>query len=249
MSGSELILSGITPVDPVAISQPLISGLVAWAFFGSTWSSDGTNLVPGGPAIVNVGAGPLAIRSNHVSCRYDGALRLDWQRYADGGDAPITIIVVGRSTSVGMIGEAHPIAGDVRLHIRTKEVDVANDNAPTVFSIRLSVQGPTLAVPTVRSWRAWALTEPAGGVAGTCRIMDLTADAEATLSAAGQSSNAGSANYFHIGTSAATATGTQGSDIAFVGVVSGQQMTRAAIQSDAMASVRSLLELRGITGV
>ncbi len=244
---SELIVSGITTSTPVATLPSTIPGLVVWAYFGSTFATDNTNLAPGGAPFVNIGTGPERIAPNYCRMWYNAAIRSGWRRDVEGSDGPVTIVAVGRATlaSAGV----QQLIGDARLYLSPKEVETANANDPAVSSYRFSTAGPVHPITTALAWRAYALTEPASGVSGTSRIMDLTGDAETTTVQNGQTSVIGSDNYLSFGTAAGAASGSKRMDIAWAAAVAGTQMTRANILSQILAPARTILALRGITGV
>jgi len=245
--GSEIIVDGLVSDDPIAIIPPTISGLIIWAYFGSIFSSDNTNLAPGGAAFANVGSGPEAIKENYIRCWYNAAIRSGWNRYYDGSDTAITIVAVGRTT--GSSAATQALCGDAALYITPKEIELANGNVPSVSSKRAATADPYLTVTTTLGWRAYALTEPAAGVSGTSYIMDLTADTEATKVDTGVSSTPGADNYISFGTVNGNSTGSRRMEIAAAVVVAGSQLSKATITADIMPALRSTLALRGITGV
>ena len=245
---AKLIVTGMAPSNPIALTPPTISGLIAWVYFGNLFGSDNTNIAPGGSAFVNVGSGPEAVEENYVRCWYNAASRTAWRRYTDGSDGAVTLVAVGRAT-IRYGSAVANLIGDSRVSMMPKQIETANSSLPSISSYRFAVAGPVLTIPTAMEWRAYALTEPAGGVAGTSRIMDLTADAEATASQNGQTSNNGSDNYMTFGTVGGNSSGSRKMDIAFAAIVAGTQMSKADIQSDIMTPARSVLALRGISGV
>lgn len=245
--GVEVIVDGLVSPDPISIIPPTISGLVVWAYFGSIFSSDNTNLAPGGAAFANVGSGPEATETNYIRCWYNAAIRSGWRRYFDGSDGSVTIVAVGRTT--GNAAGAQALCGDARLYISPKEIELANGSVPSVSNIRAGTANPFLSVTTTRSWRAYALTEPAAGVSGTSYVMDLTADAEATTSQNGISSNPDATNYLMFGTLDGASSGSRRMEIAAAVVVAGSQLSKATITADIMPALRAALALRGITGV
>jgi hypothetical protein len=244
---SELSITGLVVPDPISIIPGSISGLIIWSFFGSMFSTDNTNIAPSGNAFANVGTGPEVIADNYIRCWYNAAIRSSDERYTDYSDGPITIVAVGRTT--GKEASNQPLCGDSKIFLAAKEVDNDHGGIPTIASIRSTVSGPYLQVSTTTSWRAYALTEPAGGVAGTSYVMDLTGNDEATTVQTGVSSAAGAGNYLTFGTTPAAFTGSRRMDVAFVAVVMGTQMSKADIITDILTPARATLAMRGITGV
>jgi hypothetical protein len=245
--GSEIIVTGLTSADPIAIVPPTISGLIVWAYFGSIFSTDNTNLAPGGTTFGNIGSGPEAIEENYIRCWYNAALHSGWNRYGDSAGEAMTIVAVGRTTraSVG----TQPLCGSAELYLSPREVELANGSVPTISNYTALVADPYLTVPTTLGWRAYALTEPAAGVSGTARVMDLTGDAEATSVRNGAILIPDAGNYLAFGTVDGAAAGSVRMEIAFAAAVLGSQMSRADILADIMPAARATLALRGITGV
>lgn len=245
--GSEIIVTGLTSADPIAIVPPTISGLIVWAYFGSIFSTDNTNLAPGGTAFGNIGSGPEAIEENYIRCWYNAALHSGWNPYYDGAGEPMTIVAVGRTTrsSVG----AQPLCGSARLFLSPREVELANGRVPSISSYSDTLADPCLTVPTTLGWRAYALTEPAAGVSGTARVMDLTGDAEATSVRSGAILVPDAGNYLAFGTVNGAAAGSERMEVAFAAAILGSQMSKADILADIMPAARATLALRGITGV
>lgn len=245
--GAEFIVDGLVSDDPICIIPPTISGLVVWSYFGSIFSTDNTNIAPGGAAFADIGTGPEAIEENYIRCAYQAGIRSGWRRYADAADGPCTIVAVGRTT--GNAAGTQALCGDGRLYISPKEIELANGSVPSVSSLRALVANPFLTVPTTRNWRAYALTEPAAGVSGTSYVMDLTGNAEATTSQNGVSSNPDSGNYLSFGVLIGAGSTARRMEIAAAVVVAGSQLSKATILADIMPSLRATLALRGITGV
>lgn len=244
---TELVVNGLVSSSPISIVPSTLSGLVIWSYFGSIFSTDNTNIAPGGAAFANVGSGPEAVEENYIRCWYNASIRSAWQRYSDGSDGAVTIVAVGRTTGNAVGGQC--LCGDARVYISPKEIELANGSVPSVSNVRAGTADPFLTVTTTRDWRAYALTEPAAGVSGTSYIMDLTGDAEATTNQNGVSSNPDAGNYMMFGTASGFSTGSRRMEIAFGAVRTGTQMSKADILSDIMPSVRATLALRGITGV
>lgn len=245
--GAEVIVNGLVSPNPISVIPPTISGLVVWAYFGSIFSSDNTNLAPSGAAFANVGSGPETVGTNYIRCWYNAAIRSGWRRYYDGSDGAVTIVVVGRTT--GNAAGSQALCGDARLYVSAKEIELANGSVPSVSNIRAAVADPYLTVTTTRNWRAYALTEPAAGVSGTSYVMDLTADAEATKSQNGVSSNVDATNYLMFGTLDGASSGSRRMEVAAAVVVAGSQLSKTTINADIMPALRAALSLRGITGV
>lgn len=245
--GTEVIVNGLTSADPIAIVPPTIPGLFVWAYFGSIFSTDNNNLAPGGAAFANIGSGPELIAENYIRCWYNAAIRSGWNRYGDSTGEAMTIVAVGRTTrsSVG----TQPLCGSAELYLSPREVELANGSVPTISNYSGSTAGPYLTVSTTLDWRAYALTEPAAGVSGTARVMDLTGDAEATSVRNGAVLVPDTENYLTFGTVDGAASGSVRMDIAFAAAVLGSQMSKAGILADIMPAVRATLALRGITGV
>jgi len=210
--GAEVIVNGLVSTNPISVIPPTIPGLVVWAYFGSIFSSDNTNLAPSGAAFANVGTGPESIESNYIRCWYQAGIRSGWQRYSDGSDGPVTIVTIGRTT--GNAAGSQFLCGDGRLFVSAKEIEIANGSVPSVSSIRAGTASPYLTVPTTRAWRAYAITEPAAGVSGTSYVMDLTADAEATTVQNGVSSNPDAGNYVSFGVALNAGTGARRMEVA-----------------------------------
>lgn len=245
--GTEVIVTGLTSSDPIAIVPPTISGLIVWAYFGSIFSTDNTNLAPGGTAFGSIGSGPEAIEENYIRCWYNAALHSGWNRYDDSAGEPMTIVAVGRTTrsSVG----TQPLCGGAELYLSPREVELANGSVPSISNYSGSTASPYLTVPTTLGWRAYALTEPAAGVSGTARVMDLTGDAEATSVRNGAILVPDAGNYLAFGTVDGAAAGSARMEVAFAAAILGSQMSKADILADIMPAARATLALRGITGV
>lgn len=240
-------ISSLTVPSPVTNSIPAVSGLVAWSYFGSTFSRDNTNIAPGGGAFVNIGSGPELIATNYIRCWYNAAIRTAWRRGVEGSNGAVTMVVVGRATISSASTQA--MLGDSRIFVSAKQVETANGSAPSVSAYRTNTAGPYLTIPSALGWRAYAVTEPASGASGTTRVMDLTAGTEATSAVTGVSSITGTDNYTSFGTVEGNSTGSKRLDVAFGAVVAGRQMTMAQIETEIMGYARADLAARGISGV
>ena len=240
-------VSGLTVPAPVTNVIPSVTGLVAWSYFGSTFSRDNTNIAPGGAAFVNIGSGPEAIAANYIRCWYNASIRTAWKRGVNGSNGAVTLIAVGRATISSASTQA--LIGDARIFVSPKQVETANGSVPSVSAYRSNVAGPSHTITSALTWRAYAVTEPASGVSGTTHAMDLTAGTETTAAKTGVSSVTGTDNYMSFGTVEGNSTGSKRMDIAFGAIVTGRQMTLTEIEDEIMGYARVDLAARGITGI